>query len=326
MIHASEFKPAWWLRGAHAQTLWPNLLRIRPRLGLRRERLELPDGDFLDLDWAAERPGPIVIIFHGLEGSSRSAYAAWMLKTLSRAGFQALLMHFRGCSGEPNRLARAYHAGETGDMAHVVETLRERAPDRAFAAIGYSLGGNALLKWLGQSAGENPLSAAVAVSVPFDLFSAADRLERGFSRLYQWHLLGKLKASALRKIGLDHYPFNAKTLRAQHSFREFDDHITAPLHGFADVGAYYHEAGSRQYLKSIERATLILQARDDPFLYPRGLPEASELSEQVCMELSEKGGHVGFVGGAVPGWGRYWLEERILGWLRKQFAGQMPTP
>lgn len=322
MIHAGEFKPAWWLRGAHAQTLWPNLLRIRPRLGLRRERLELPDGDFLDLDWAAERPGPLVIIFHGLEGSSRSPYAAWMLKALSEAGFQALLMHFRGCSGVPNRLARAYHAGETADMAHVVETLRERFPERPIAAVGYSLGGNALLKWLGQSAGDNPLSAAVAVSVPFDLFSAADRLERGLSRLYQWHLLGKLKASARRKLHLKDYPFTAKTLRAQHSFRAFDDHITAPLHGFADVEAYYREAGSRQYLKSIERATLILQARDDPFLYPRGLPEAAELSDRIHMELSEKGGHVGFVGGTVPGWGRYWLETRILTWLHAQLGTQ----
>lgn len=317
MTHPIAFKPVWWLPGAHAQTIWPNLLRRNPSLALQREVLELPDGDFLDLDWTEARDGPLVIIFHGLEGSSKSAYAAWMLKTLMDAGFHALLMHFRGCGGTPNRLNRAYHAGDTEDMAYVVEQLRQRYPGRAIAAIGYSLGGNALLKWLGQSGADNPLDTAIAVSVPFDLASVSESLQVGLSRLYQWRLLNDLKKSSLQKVTRKDYPFSAQQIRAVRSFREFDARITAPLHGFKDVDEYYRIASSRQYLKDIQVPTLIVHASDDPFMNPRVVPQAQELSAQVRLELSDHGGHVGFIGATDGSDGRFYLEHRLAHWLHE---------
>lgn len=192
-IEPADFRPAWWLPGPHAQTLWPVLCRRRPRVPLRRERLELPDGDFLDLDWTRGEQGPIVLVVHGLEGSSDSHYAAGMLAAADRRGWRGVVMHFRSRSGEPNRLARSYCAGDTADIAHVVDRLHQRQPATPLAVVGYSLGGNALLKWLGETANDPPLRAAVAVSVPFLLEDTARRLGKGFSRLYQWHLLDKLK-------------------------------------------------------------------------------------------------------------------------------------
>ncbi len=319
MIVRSAFKPAWWLPGPHLQTLWPNVVRPRPRVRLVRERIELPDGDFLDLDWAPEGDGPVVLVLHGLEGSARSGYAAGILKQLAIRGFQAVLMHARGCSGEPNRLARAYHAGQTEDMAHVTGLLAQRYPGRRLAAVGYSLGGNALLKWLGETGAGNPLHCAVAVSVPFTLAHAHERLQRGFSRLYQWHLMGKMKKAVRRKRHYPNFPVDIATVERLTTFREFDDTVTAPLNGFDGVDDYYGRSSSRSYLKQIARPTLILHAEDDPFMLPDTLPRASELSERITLEASRGGGHVGFVGGHIPGRGCYWLETRIPQWL----AGQL---
>ena len=315
MIVKSDFKPAWWLPGPHLQTLWPNLIRPRPRVALTRERIELPDGDFLDLDWAPERDGPVVLILHGLEGSSKSGYAAGILKKLASQGFQAVLMHARGCSGEPNRLARAYHAGQTEDMAYVVDLLKQRYPQRRFAAVGYSLGGNALLKWLGETGEKNPLDCAVAVSVPFRLADAHKRLQKGFSRLYQWHLMGKMKQAVRRKRHYPNYPINATAVEKLTTFREFDDAVTAPLNGFDGVDDYYARSSSRKYLKEITKPTLIIHATDDPFMFTETTPRHEELSERVLFEVSNHGGHVGFVTGNIPGAGNYWLEHRIPNWL-----------
>lgn len=316
MIVGSQFRPAWWLPGPHLQTLWPALLRSVAHVKLTRERLELPDGDFIDLDWGPLHTGPLVIVFHGLEGSSRSHYAAGILSALDAAGYQGAVMHFRGCSGEVNRLSRSYHAGDTNDLQYTIAQLEERFPQRLIIGVGYSLGGNALLKWLGQTGVDNPLHAAVAVSVPFKLASATERLEQGFSRLYQRYLVNKLRASAKRKISRPGFPVNLDGLNKLRRLRTFDDTVTAPLHGYRDVVDYYSSASSHQYLKGIRKPTLILHAKDDPFMTQRIIPNEPELSRCTTLELSNHGGHVGFVAGTTPMKPRYWLEDRIVEWLR----------
>ena len=298
------------------QTLWAPLMRRRPRTALRRERLELPDGDFIDLDWTtANDKGPIVIVLHGLEGSSDSPYARGILKAIEARGWRGVVMHFRGCSGEPNRLPRSYHSGDTGDLIHLVETLRRREPRAPLATIGYSLGGNALLKWLGKSGEQAPLCAAVAVSVPFVLDHAAAKLQRGFSRVYQWELLRRLRNSVEEKRRRMELPLKISDLSTLKCFRDFDEHVTAPLHGFDGADHYYAVSSSRQYLHGIAIPTLILHALDDPFMTAGTIPRHDELSGHVTLEVSRHGGHVGFVGGFWPGLSRYWLEERIPAYL-----------
>lgn len=315
------FVPAWWCRGPHAQTLWPYLVRRNPRVTLVRERLELPDGDFLDLDWTADTRqrgggGPIVLVLHGLEGSSRSKYARGLLAAVAARGWRGVVMHFRNCSGTPNRLARSYHSGETGDLDYVVEQLRAREGTAIpFVAVGYSLGANVLLKWLGERGKQAPLTAAVAVSPPFVLARAAERLERGFSRVYQRALLKRLRASLAPKLATIPLPFDAARLATLKTFRQFDDVVTAPLHGFHDAEDYYRRASCRPYLRHIAIPTLILHARDDPFTTEDAIPAKEELSASVRLELYPHGGHVGFVTGLFPWRARYWLEERIPAFL-----------
>ncbi len=313
-MESAPFRPAWWCPGPHLQTLWPTFFRRGPRTALVPERLELPDGDFIDLHWTASAQGPIVIILHGLEGCSGSPYARGLLAALARLGLRGVVMHFRGCSGEPNRLARSYHSGDTADLAHLVRVLRERHPRVPMAAVGYSLGGNVLLKWLGESRTQ-ALSAAVAVSVPFELAAASDRVNRGFSRVYQWRLLRSMRARVRAKLALMPPAIQALDLGSLRSFRAFDQAVTAPLHGFRDADHYYAVASSRQYLHSIALDTLILHAQDDPFMTEAVIPTPAELSARVRLELHRRGGHVGFVGGRLPWRPRYWLEERIAYFL-----------
>lgn len=320
MIARSSFTPPTWLRSPHLQTVWPVIFRRRPALPLQRERLELPDGDFLDLDWTPEQHGPIVVVLHGLEGSIRSHYANAVMRALLHSGHHAVLAHFRGCSGEPNRLSRSYNAGDTGDIAYVVGIIRDRFRGRPVVAVGYSLGGNALLKWLGETGDSNPLSAAVAVSVPFLLEDGARRIRHGVSRLYLRYLLGKMKASIRRKQSLRGLNLELPPLDSLTDFFEFDEKITAPLHGYEGVDDYYARASCRRYLSDIRRPTLIIHARDDPFMYPSTSPREDELSEHVTLELSEYGGHVGFVERPFGARGPWWLERRILAWLRAVLA------
>jgi len=315
------FTPAWWCRGAHLQTLWPYLCRPRPQVVLRRERLELPDGDFLDLDWlATDGRGPVVLILHGLEGSSNSKYALGMLRAAGARGWRGVVMHFRGCSGEPNRLPRGYHSGETGDVAHVVSLLKAREPQTRIGVVGYSLGGNVLLKWLGESGERAPIDAAVAVSVPFLLGNSARRMEQGFSRIYQWELVARLRRSIVAKRKRMQLPLRRAGLNGIWTFREFDEHVTAPLHGFAGADDYYLKSSSRQYLKHITAPTLVIHSSDDPFMTPDTAPGRDELSPAIDFELYPCGGHVGFVTGAVPWRASYWLEDRIPRFFAAQFA------
>ncbi len=315
-LTSSDFRPPWWLRSAHLQTVYASLFRRGPALELRRERIELADGDFLDLDWTPGEQGPIVVILHGLEGCSDSPYARGMLGTAHAHGWRGVVMHFRGCSGEPNRLARSYHSGDTRDLADVVSILRAREEAPAMAAVGYSMGGNVLLKWLGERGADAPLVAAATVSVPYSLSLTADRLARGLSRVYQRRLISDLRGKLHRKFSGRTSPIDLDQADNSRNFWEFDDWVTAPLHGFKDVHDYYARSSSKQYLRDIGIPTLMLHAEDDPFMTPEVLPSPDELSRSTALEVSAHGGHVGFVHGSVPWRPRYWLEERIPAFLQ----------
>ncbi|NEV60897.1 hydrolase [Thiorhodococcus minor] len=308
----SDFKPAWWLPGPHLQTLWPSLARRRPRLNLTARRIELGDGDFIDLAVGRSR-GPRVLILHGLEGGLDSHYAGNLVAALDRAGFQPLFMHLRGCSEEPNRLDRAYHSGASEDLAEVLEALRSDESGEPIAAIGFSLGANLLLKYLGETPRPR-VRAAVAVSAPFVLRDAMLRLDLGASRIYRRYLLSKLKAALRRKFADRPFPLRIDPERID-DFNTFDDQITAPLNGFKGVFDYYSQASCRQYLPRIETHTLVVQAADDPFMFPTTLPWEHELGPGVTLEVATRGGHVGFVAGSRPWRPVYWLEGRILRFL-----------
>jgi hypothetical protein len=308
----SQFRPAWWLSNPHLQTIWGTLFRRQPRLELRTERLELADGDFVDLAWSGPASGAMVLVLHGLEGTLNSHYARGLLRTLNNLGYRTCFMHFRGCSGEANRLPRSYHSGETGDLQEVVEHVRHRTA--LHAAVGFSLGGNVLLKWLGEQQESAAISKAVAVSVPFRLDDAARRLEGGLSRVYQQHLLNKLKQKYRVKFSQMPSPLRVNLDNIK-TFYQFDDAITAPLHGFHNADDYYTRSSSYPFLKRIRTPSLVIHAIDDPFMWPGTVPDNSDLSPAVTLELASHGGHVGFITGPVPGLARYWLDERIGQWL-----------
>ncbi|MCS3902416.1 putative alpha/beta-fold hydrolase [Methylohalomonas lacus] len=311
---AEAFCPAWWLPGPHLQTLWPFFFH-RVSVAVDWQRLELPDGDFLDLAWHGPADSQrLCLLLHGLEGCYRSHYLPGLMQRLAAAGWRVVVMHFRGCSGPANRLTRSYHSGETGDLAQVINHLHEHEQPGILTAVGFSLGGNVLLKYLGERGAANRasgLAGACAVSVPFDLAVGAARLNRGLSRLYQWWLVATLRRKMRQKFAHRAAPFDLGQLHRQRSFRAFDGYVTAPLHGFRDADDYYRRSSSKAFLHNIQTPTLLLQAADDPFLGRDGLPAAGELSAQVRFELSSHGGHVGFIGGRLPWRPDYWLERRI---------------
>ncbi len=318
-MNVSHYKPAWWLPGGHLQTLWSSFKRRKFSLKTVRERFILPDKDFIDLDWVESEnnnSGPIVIVMHGLEGSIKSSYVRGILSALKHSGFRAVLMNFRGCSGEHNHTTKAYHAGETGDFDFLIQTLHARYPDTKLAAIGFSLGGNVLLKYLGETQANNFLSCAVAVSVPFLLNRSADRMQAGFSIIYQKKLLALLRKKMINKNKLLPLPVDINSIKNIKNFWQFDADITAKLYGFKDASEYYKESSSAHYLSSIEIPTLILHARNDPFLYADAIPLQSMLPACVQLQLSKSGGHVGFVAGSLPWRARYWLEEKIPNYIK----------
>ncbi len=317
----ATFKPAWWLKNPHLQTLYPALCRKISAPLLRRERLITPDNDFLDIDWCSEGDEkPLIILLHGLTGSSQSPYIKGFQQLLLKQNFRTVALNFRGCSGEPNHSARCYHSGETEDLHFLYQTLREREPNTKFAVIGFSLGGNMLLKWLGEQGENVNLFAAVAVSIPFVLSECATKLDSGFSKLYRANLLKELKIyiknkhAHLEKIGVHHEAHKLKKLgdlSQIHSFWEYDAKVVAKLYGFKNAHDYYARSSSRQFLKKIAVPTLLIQAVDDPFMTKSVIPNASELSPFVQLEMTEQGGHVGFVSGKNPFKPIYWLEQRI---------------
>ena len=328
MTIPSPFKPAWWLPGPHLQTLYGSLLRKAPSLQRSRERLWLDDGDFIDLDWHGphEADAPLVLALHGLTGSSSSHYILGLQQQLAAQGWASVALNWRGCSGESNLLPRGYHSGVSEDLASVVAHVRAKRPMAPLYAVGYSLGGNVLLKYLGESSDSCPLKGAVAVSVPFRLDQCADRIGIGFSKVYQAHFMRELVAYVQTKRQAFAAGGHAENLAAlerlgpldgMRTFWDFDDRVTAPLHGFADVPDYYRRASSRYYLGGIRVPTLVIQSSDDPFIHANSVPQLDELSASTQLELLPHGGHVGFIGGS-PGRPDYYLERRIPQWLRER--------
>lgn len=329
MCKTLTFKPARWLKHAHLQTLYPALFRKNaPPPQLHRERLITPDHDFIDIDICGTGTAPLVILLHGLTGSSQSGYIQGLQTVLLRHGFRSVALNFRGCSGEYNRLARCYHSGETEDIDFLYQTLRQCEPNTPMAVIGFSLGGSVLLNWLGKQGEQVSLFAAVAVSVPLVLSTCATKLDHGFSKIYRAALLRELKHYVLAKqqhlIKLRAMDEADKIkqlgdLSSIHSFWQYDDRVVAPLHGFHGVHDYYKRSSARQFLNSIAIPTLLIQSLDDPFMTPEVLPDANELSPFVQLEITQSGGHVGFVSGH-PFKPIYWLEQRILLFLKQQLA------
>lgn len=324
------FSPAWWARNAHIQTLAGKYLRPEPRLPVERERWTTPDDDFLDLDFMPDRGRPRVLVLHGLEGHSRRRYVLNTLVALRDAGLDGAALNFRHCSGEPNRRARSYHSGETGDLGFVLSRLRERDPGRPLGVLGFSLGGNVLLKYLGERGdGEAPAGApgplpdaAVAISVPYDLAAGADLLSRSLmGRLYTRYFLNSLLSKVREKEAMLADRVSLEDVYAARTLRGFDDALTAPLNGFRDAQHYYEESSAARYLAGIRTPTLALHAVDDPFLPRRCIPrEALENNPALHPVLPARGGHVGFLGGE-PGEGRFWAERVSARFLSRRLEG-----
>ena len=306
-----------WLPGGHAQSIYPLLIKPQP-FAYRRERWETPDGDFIDLDWSrAARPdAPLVALFHGLEGSSNSHYALSLMAALKAIGWSGVVVHFRGCSGETNRLPRAYHSGDSTEADWVLRRLKAGQPDRPLYAMGVSLGGNVLLKWLGERghAACAIVDAAVAVSAPLDLVVCGHGLGHGFNRVYTQYFLRTLKPGAAARLKRFPGLFDGERLARVRTVYDFDELVTGPLHGFAGADDYWRRSSSKPWLREIRAPTLVLNARNDPFLPANALPRASEVSAEVKLEFPAQGGHVGFVSGSFPGT-LNWLPQRVLHFL-----------
>lgn len=304
----SEFRAAWWLPSGHLQSL---RRKFGPGVTVEQEpqRLLLDDGDFIDLAWALPGGGkpapgePIVLILHGLCGCSESLYVQALQHQLRSRGIASTVMNFRGCRGEPNDKARSYHSGVSADVDQVFRQLRARYPDNPFHCAGYSLGGNVLLKWLAETGGPAGLERAVAISVPFDLARCSAALRRGLTRFYGSYFLGRLRADLKKKK--QHFAHSGNheelaklqmlgPLEGIGSLWEFDDRVTAPLHGFTDAADYYEKCSSLPLLPEIRTETLLIQSIDDPLVPRKSLPDPARLPGNVQLELTRTGGHVGF--------------------------------
>jgi len=318
------FQTSFLLRNRHVQTLFASFFRKESLTKVEHETFWLEDGDFLEIVWNQEKPKdkrPIVILFHGLAGSVKSSYIIGLMNALEANGFASVLMHFRGCGKKENLKPRAYHSGETGDAKAFIKYLQKNYLNNPLHAVGYSLGGNMLLKLLAEWGNDAPLHSAVSVSAPLQLDICANTIQKGFARVYQNYLLSPLKETLLNKykkfdmqkeIGIDE-----EAVKNLKSIRAFDDAYIAPIFGFNSAQDYYNQCSARQYLKEIKTKTLIIHAKDDPFMTEEIIPNEEELSDFVMLELSEHGGHVGFIAGTLreP---VYWLDGRIVGFLLKQ--------
>ncbi|MCU4674884.1 hydrolase [Catenovulum sp. 2E275] len=323
MIIESQFKPAWWLKNKHLQTVWQKIERRNLTCPVVTEQLELADGDFLEINWtkkpAANTQTPIVVVLHGLEGSVNSTYSKGMMNAIKAAGWTGLLIHFRSCGGKANRLPRAYHSGETGDLAFVCNWVKQHFKQAPLAAIGFSLGANVLCKFAGETAEDNPFLASVAICPPLDLAASCRYIQTGSSQIYQKYLLDMLLDNLSRKLQrVNLNPYVNITPEQFHNIKnlwQFDDLVTAPLHGFKNAQDYYDKSSGKQFLKTVAKPLLVIHAADDPFLSPSSIPALNELAEPVTFELSQKGGHVGFISGNCLFKGEYWLEKRALDYI-----------
>ncbi|MCW8329662.1 hydrolase [Photobacterium sp. SDRW27] len=316
------FEPASGLRNAHLQTLLPRFIRRKPLFAPIEQRIETPDGDFLDLAWTApakDYPSdqPIMILFHGLEGSFRSPYANGLLHAAKQQSWLGVMMHFRGCSGEINRRARGYHSGETTDATFFIRRLRQQFPNNPLWAVGVSLGGNMLVNYLAENSEQSELEAAQVISPPLNLASCSDRIQQGFSRIYQQYLLGSMKKNLSLKIAAlpEEMPLAAQQVQQIRSLWQFDEQVTAPLHGFKDASDYYQRCSGIGKLQHVKTRLRIIHAADDPFMTSAVIPP-QPLPDNIDYHLTPYGGHVGFVSGSWRN-PRFWLEETVPAWFRE---------
>lgn len=321
-FEAGAFRPLWWLRGPHVQTLAGKFLRPETSLHLEPLRLRTPDGDFLDLELGPDpgRGSPVVLLLHGLEGSTRRGYMRMAMSAISACSMCPVGMNFRSCSGVPNLRARFYHSGETGDLAHVLQFLRSRYPGRPLGALGFSLGGNVLLRYLGENGVSRSalLDAAVAISVPYDLAAGARMLETGWmGRLYTRYFLRSLQRKARAKEELLKEIVDLERIVAARTLREFDEVATAPIHGFRDADEYYRKASSTPILESIRVPVLLIHSLDDPFLPTAAVPTAVvEGNPWLAGSFTERGGHVAFIREGDHRWPPpFWAEAEAARYL-----------
>jgi predicted alpha/beta-fold hydrolase len=312
----STYRAPLWLPGAHLQTIAPARLLPLPRVDYRRERWDTPDGDFIDVDFALPEPAsagaPVLVLFHGLEGCSQSHYARDVMRAAADRGWRGLVPHFRGCSGEPNRLARAYHSGDSDEGDWILRRVRARYPQAPLYAVGISLGGNMLAKWLGERGSEAGfVTAAASVGSPLDLAAGGAALARGFNILYTRMFLATLRRKALAKIGRFPGVASAEAVAVSRNLYEFDNAYTAPVHGFRDTDDYWSRASGKPLLGGVEVPHLVLNARNDPFVPVASLPRPQDVSRFVVLEQPKHGGHIGFAGGSLAG-DVGWLPRRLL--------------
>lgn len=313
----TEFYAARGLSNPHLQTVLPRMIRKQPLFEAHWQTLETKDGDFLDLAWSENwqqdsiKAKPIFALFHGLEGSFHSPYANGLMAAFANQGWLAVMMHFRGCSGRPNRLAKAYHSGETNDARFFLTTLREAFPQQPIIAVGISLGGNMLVNYLAKYAHNPILHAATIVSAPLDLAACSSRIEQGFSKVYRNYLLNSLKKNALKKEQQlsDALGISATLVRKLNSLYQFDDLVTAPLHGFANASDYYQQCSGLQYLNQTSIPLQVIHAKDDPFMTDKVIPNF-KLNDNIHYRLFSRGGHVGFLSGSLTK-PAFWLEKAL---------------
>ena len=330
-IIKSSFRVPSWAKNRHVQTIWPRFIQKRLPLKYSMERLTLPDDDFVDVAWGPKpaEPSGIIVMFHGLEGSIRSHYANDMMANLSVNGWQVVMMHYRGCSGVPNLKPRGYHSGETGDPSFFLDWLNQKFPQLPKVAVGFSLGGNMLLKLLGENPAQKWLNAAIAISSPLKLSECAKSINHGFSRVYQKYLLNSIKTTLRKKMSFIDYrkliQLTGDDVDGISSFAQFDEKVTAPLHGFEDANDYYEKCSAYHFLSAIHCPTLVLHSIDDPFMNHLVVPKEEELARNVTLELSERGGHDGFMQGSVfsP---KVWLHERVKRYVSDVLPINPTTP
>ncbi len=311
-----------WLPGGNLQTIWA-ATRSRRHLGpppqFRRERWATPDGDFIDVDHllpTAPAGARHLVLFHGLEGSSASAYAQAFAGVAQQRGWAYTVPHFRGCSGEPNRAPRAYHSGDFEEIGWILQRLRATSP-QPLLAVGISLGGNALLRWAQESGASAAAtaSAVAAVSSPIDLAAAGRAIDRGFNwMVYSRMFLGTMKPRALAKLALHPGLFDRDRLLAARTLYEFDDVFTAPLHGYRDTPDYWARASAKPHLARIRIPALVLNARNDPFVPAASLPGPAQVGRHVTLWQPAHGGHVGFPQGRPPGH-VFTMPQAVSAWL-----------
>lgn len=319
-----KYTAPFWLPSGHLQTIFPAIFTVKHQVNYRRERWELADGDFMDVDWLVNQNtpnlenAPTVVLFHGLEGSSESHYSLALMANLQAKRWRGVVVHFRGCSGENNRLPRAYFAGDSTDIEMALSRVKELAGKDPVFAVGASLGGNALLKWLGESGGHagDLINAAAAISAPTDLAACGEALDKGLNRLlYTPMFVNSMRPKALEKARQFPCLLDEVKIKSALTIREFDTLVTAKLHGFINADDYWAKNAAKPWLPYIKIPILIISAKNDPFIPPESLPDQSRVSDSVTLEISAEGGHVGFLSAPFPG-NNNWLPQRIIRYFK----------